>query len=136
MPRKFNFVFMRRLRLNPRWTCPRCMSTASPAILYGTSKSLNVQDDRLLREIFDSQDVWRTFNSVNAPPTGLFQNKYLTHPGGFKTFSDKTLYRARRLVDEISEGKRHATIIRDLDRLSDLLCSVSDLTAFIRTSHP
>jgi intermediate peptidase len=112
------------------------MSTASPAVLYGTAKSSNVQEDHLVRDIFDSRDVWRSFNSTKSTPTGLFQNKYLTHPDGFKTFSDKTLSRARRLVDDISQGKRQDTIIKDLDRLSDMLCSVSDLTAFIRTSHP
>jgi intermediate peptidase len=46
------------------------------------------------------------------------------------------LSRARSLVGEISQGKRQDTIIKDLDRLSDMLCSVSDLTAFIRTAHP
>jgi mitochondrial intermediate peptidase len=63
-------------------------------------------------------------------------NKDLTHPGGFQTFANRTLARARQLVDEISQGKRKDTTIRDLDRLSDMLCSVSDLTAFIRTVHP
>jgi len=69
-------------------------------------------------------------------PTGLFLNKDLTHPDGFKAFSDRTLTRVQKLVDEISEGKRQETIIKDLDRLSDMICSVSDLTAFIRTAHP
>ena len=69
-------------------------------------------------------------------PTGLFLNRDLNHPDGFKTFSNRTLTRAQQLVDEISEGKRQETIIKDLDRLSDMLCSVSDLTAFIRTAHP
>src|ERR1700722_7409914 len=109
--------FMRRLRLNARWTCPRCMSTASPGLLYGTQRSSYPQDDRLLRDIFDDRNVWTTFNSVKSTPTGLFQNKYLTHPGGFKTFADKMLSRARNLVGEISQGKRQDTIIKDLDRL-------------------
>jgi intermediate peptidase len=112
------------------------MSSASPAFLSGTAKSSNTKDDQLLRQIFDSHEVWRTFNTIKAAPIGLFQNKYLTHPGGFKVFADRTLSRARRLVDEISRGERNDTIIRDLDRLSDMLCSVSDLTAFIRTAHP
>ena len=119
-----------------RWTCARCLSTASPAILSSASKSADLQDDQLLRNIFDSNNVWRSFNNTKSLPTGLFLNKDLTHPGGFKTFSNRTLNRAQQLVDEISQGKRQATIIRDLDRLSDMLCSVSDLAAFIRTAHP
>lgn len=119
-----------------RLTSRRCLSTASSTILSSSPKSENLQDDQLLRNIFDSHDVWTSFNSTKTLPTGLFLNKDLTHPGGFKNFSKRTLTRAQQLVDEISQGKRQDTIIRDLDRLSDMLCSVSDLTAFIRTSHP
>ena len=128
----------RLLRRRPltRWTCPRCLSTAAPVIPSSAPKSANLQEDQLLRDIFDTQQVWSSFNAAKRMPTGLFLNKDLTHPEGFKTFSNRTLTRAQQLVDEISEGKRHETIIKDLDRLSDMLCSVSDLTAFIRTAHP
>ena len=117
--------------------CSRCLSTsAPPQVLYATHKSEKLNEDQLLRDIFDSNDVWSSFNRTKAMPTGLFMNPDLTHPGGFKVFSDRTLTRARRLVEEISAGKRQETLIRDLDRLSDMLCSVSDLTAFIGTAHP
>jgi mitochondrial intermediate peptidase len=119
-----------------RWTCPRCMSTSAPQVLYTYHKSEKLYDDQLLRDIFDSNDVWDSFNRTKALPTGLFMIPELTHAGGFKFFSERTLARARRLVEEISAGKRQQTIIKDLDRLSDMLCSVSDLTAFIRTAHP
>lgn len=113
------------------------MSTASsPSVLYTTHKSERLYNDQLLRDIFDSNDVWASFNRTKSKPTGLFLNPDLTHPGGFKVFSDRTLARARQLVEEISQGKRQRTIIKDLDRLSDMLCSVSDLTAFLRTAHP
>ena len=120
-----------------RWTCSRCLNiSVAPSILPHSSISSDRQDDQLLRSIFDSHDVWLAFNSTKATPTGLFLNKDLTHPGGFKAFSDRTLNRARLLVEEISGGKRQDTIIKDLDTLSDMLCSVSDLTAFLRTAHP
>lgn len=80
--------------------------------------------------------MWTAFNSTKSIPTGLFQYKDLTNPGGFKVFADRTLAKAQILVQEISAGKRQKTIIKDLDRLSDILCSVSDLTGFIRTAHP
>lgn len=120
-----------------RWTYPRCLSTVAAPFAHPVApRSSSAQDDELLRKVFDSNDVWSNFNSTQSMPTGLFQNRDLSHPRGFKTFSDRTLNRARHLVDEISNGKRRETIIQDLDRLSDLLCSVSDLTAFIRASHP
>jgi len=112
------------------------MSTSAPQVLYRTQKSEKLYDDQLLRDVFNSNEVWGSFNRTKAMPTGLFMNPDLTHPGGFKVFSERTLDRAQRLVEEISAGKRQETIIKDIDRLSDLLCSVSDLTAFIRTAHP
>ncbi len=112
------------------------LSTLSPSILPKPDATSNLRDDQLLRDIFDSNDVWSAFNSTKSIPTGLFQYKDLTNPGGFKVFADRTLAKAQRLVEEVSAGKRQKTIIKDLDRLSDILCSVSDLTGFIRTAHP
>lgn len=130
---------MKRLLRNKhsiRWTCLRCLSSTTPHPLTARAGSLNVQDDQLIRDIFDSYSVWSSFNTSKSKPTGLFLNEDLIHPGGFKYFAKRILTRTQQLVEDISEEKRPATIIQDLDRLSDLLCSVSDLTAFIRTVHP
>jgi hypothetical protein len=79
-------------------------------------------DFAVLRSIFDSHDTWKSFNSTTSLPTGLFLNKTLSRPGGFQEFSDRTLSIAhQRLVQDMSVGKRVGTIIRDLDRLSDML---------------
>ena len=101
-----------------------------------TQNSATVQEDKLLRDIFDSPHAWSEFNSSKAPPTGLFRIKDLSYPGGFKEFATRKISQAQRLVEDISEGKRNATIVRDLDRVSDTLCSVSDLAGFIRSTHP
>ena len=135
LPRRSSFTLART------WKCPHCRSLSTIASTpYSLSPSpaptTYGQDDALLRSVFDSEDVWKSFNSTKSLQTGLFLNKTLRHPGGFRIFSNETLRRAQRLVEEIAAGKRDSTIIKDLDRLSDMLCSVSDLTAFIRTSHP
>jgi mitochondrial intermediate peptidase len=136
----------RRLPRTPlKWLCPQCRlqstlsSSAAPQQQqphHPVQPQTYGPDDAVLRRIFDSQDTWKSFNSTASLPTGLFLNKTLSRPGGFREFSDRTLSKAQRLVQDISAGKREGTIIRDLDRLSDMLCSVSDLTGFIRTSHP
>ena len=142
MPR----LLPRRLPRAPRkWLCPQCrfQSTLSPSAAPPQQTHHPVQqqtpfgpDDAALRSIFDSHETWKSFNSTTSMPTGLFLNKSLSRPSGFQEFSSRTLSNTRQLVQDISDGKREGTIIRDLDQLSDMLCSVSDLTGFIRTSHP
>ena len=155
-------MLKRALRTQP-WTCPNCLrqqrrrlvtssttkgaaaaavapdyqppSKASPSIAH---------DDRTLRQIFDSPSFWKDFSSKNkyhfgGRSAGLLQNRYLTHPSGFQTFAETTLQKCKKLVarvlayDSVEDYKR---IARDLDRLSDLLCRVIDLSEFIRSVHP
>lgn len=111
------------------------ISRASPSI---------TADDRNLRQIFDSPGFWKDFSSKNqhhhgGKSAGLLSNRYLTRPEGFAVFADVTLQKSRRIVaqvlayDSIEGYKR---IARDMDRLSDLLCRVIDLSDFIRSVHP
>ena len=111
------------------------ISKASPSITH---------DDRTLRQIFDSPSFWKDFSSKNkyhfgGKSAGLLQNRYLTHPEGFQTFAEVTLQKCKNIVsrvlgyESVQEYKRTA---RDLDRLSDLLCRVIDLSDFVRSVHP
>ncbi|KAK0829877.1 Mitochondrial intermediate peptidase [Friedmanniomyces endolithicus] len=113
----------------------RPASRVSPSIAH---------DDRTLRQIFDSPHAWKEFSSrtkhhYGSKSAGLFQNRYLTHPDGFQDFAAITLTKCKRIVAAVlsyqtnDELKRTA---RDLDRLSDLLCRVIDLSDFVRSVHP
>lgn len=108
-----------------------------------TSPSI-AHDDRTLRQIFDSPSFWKDFSSktryhYGGRSAGLFQNRYLTHPRGFQTFAEVTLHKCKRIVarvlayESVEDYKRAA---KDLDRLSDLLCRVIDLSDFVRSVHP
>lgn len=155
-------MLKRALRTQP-WTCPNCLrqqrrrlvtsnttkgaaaaavaqdyqppSKASPSITH---------DDRTLRQIFDSPSLWKDFSSKNkyhfrGRSAGLLQNRYLTHPSGFQTFAETTLQKCKKLVSRIlayESIEDYKRIARDLDRLSDLLCRVIDLSDFIRSVHP
>ncbi len=109
--------------------------TAAPGALH---------DDRTLRNIFDSQDVWREFSSsskvgLKGKNIGLFQNQYLVDAEGFERFAHANLRKAKMIVDKVlgaSSVHEYKSIARDLDRLSDMLCRVIDLSDFVRATHP
>lgn len=70
---------------------------------------------------------------------GLFNNKYLISPHGFSVYAQRMLAKARRLVSKIISANtpdQLRQIVRDLDRLSDLLCRVIDMADFVRSTHP
>ncbi|KAF2211178.1 hypothetical protein CERZMDRAFT_69007 [Cercospora zeae-maydis SCOH1-5] len=114
----------------------RPVSKAHPSIAH---------DDRTLRQVFDSPDFWKDFSSKQKyhyggnKSAGLFQNRYLYEPAGFERWANDVLRKCQRIVakvlqyDSIAQYRR---IARDMDRLSDLLCRVIDLSDFIRSVHP
>jgi len=143
------------------WICARCIRRQTPIRWKHTapasSQALNytpltaggdapgaVHDDKTLRKIFDSPKFWKEFSQSakskhDGQPTGLFQNKFLHHPQGFALFAKANLRKAQTLVDKILHAKsatEYHNIVRDLDRLSDLLCRVIDLADFVRATHP
>lgn len=97
-------------------------------------------DDSILRQIFDSASVWKAFSTASGyKNVGLFRNAYLTGPEGFQTFAQVSLRRARKIVDKVLSASTVAdyrAVVRDLDRLSDILCRILDMADFVRVTHP
>ncbi|KAI1390239.1 mitochondrial intermediate peptidase-like protein [Hypoxylon trugodes] len=147
------------------WTCSRCLRQAAPArgsqrrLLSSAPGAAQVDsthipidhtppdskhDDSLLRRIFDSPPTFKDFAKPlfkigSRENVGLFRNKYLTSPQGFLTFADVTIKRAQKLVNKVlnaSTLEDYKALVRDLDRLSDLLCRVLDVSDFVRVTHP
>ncbi|KAF1984158.1 mitochondrial intermediate peptidase [Aulographum hederae CBS 113979] len=145
-----------------RWTCPNCLvskrqrrsltgvaaaarqtdTTDLPPPNYANPAAKH--DDSTLRKIFDSRDFWADFSRsskhhVSGRSAGLFQNRYLTSPEGFQRFAEVTLKKCHKVVAKIIAAhtvEDYKVIVRDLDRLSDLLCRVIDLADFVRNTHP
>lgn len=98
-------------------------------------------DDQILRQVFDSHDIWSAWSDRKGQRyrTGLFQNRYLKSPSGFHRWASITLARCQKIVAKVlaaSSAKDYQEIPRDLDRLSDSLCRVLDLCDFVRSTHP
>ena len=94
-------------------------------------------DDRTLISFFDEP----TKNSFSSgAPTGIFGHPTLTSPRALETTARATLRRAQLLTDRILRAPQSRSemfkVVKNLDRLSDLLCSVIDLAEFIRNAHP
>jgi intermediate peptidase len=141
------------------WTCARCVrkqrryqSTAAAAatietreqdgqrlFLHARGAQTFQADDDLLRNVFNSKPFWHDFAQTSKTSSGLIGNKYLTSPHGFQRFAEVSLQRCKRLVEKTltaSTVDDYRAIPKDLDRLSDLLCRVIDLSDFVRSIHP
>ncbi|VTT73911.1 unnamed protein product [Fusarium fujikuroi] len=144
-------------RGNRLWICNRCVRrTSSPpqrrwnsiasTVAQAISPSTPVDhtastnhDDTVLRNLFDAP-TGRTFPKFSLKKSqGLFKNRYLISPDGFQHFAQKNLERAKNIVNKVlsaSSVHEYRAVVRDLDRLSDLLCRVLDLADFVRMTHP
>ncbi|BCS24022.1 mitochondrial intermediate peptidase [Aspergillus puulaauensis] len=122
-------------------SAPRPASASATPVHSSPSKG---PDDDILRRVFDSRPFWRDFSasssfSPNRKPAGLVQNQYLTSPDGFRAFAQVSLQKCQAIVTRVltaSTVDEYRGLVRQLDRLSDLLCRVIDLSDFIRASHP
>ncbi|KAK3310584.1 uncharacterized protein B0T15DRAFT_518882 [Chaetomium strumarium] len=120
------------------WTSPRLNDAGEPVRL----PHLLRDDDFLLRSVFDYPKIWHEFTKFPVAPTvhvGLFRNAYLKSPRGFLTYARVSLKKARAIVEKVlaaSSVAEYRTIVRDLDRLSDILCRVLDMSDFVRVTHP
>jgi len=114
-------------------------STAVPFLRVEGKPDANNDSDAVLRNIFDSPQAWKGFTDRSIRNAGLFTNRYLTRPEGFVEFAHMSLKKARAIVHKVlaaSSLEDYRTIVRDLDRLSDILCRVLDMCDFVRVTHP
>ncbi|KAF3055741.1 Mitochondrial intermediate peptidase [Daldinia childiae] len=135
-----------RVRDQRRWlsSAPGAAQIDTSQIPVDHSPTNLKHDDALLRQIFDSPPTFKDFAKpffkiASRENVGLFRNKYLTSPQGFLTFADITIKRAQKLVHKVlnaSTLEEYKAVVRDLDRLSDLLCRVLDVSDFVRVTHP
>ena len=95
-------------------------------------------DDLELVSVFD-----QPASSQSASPfsrTGLFGEDALRTPATFRALADASLHRAQLITDRILRARRSRDemfrAVKNLDRLSDMLCGVIDLAELVRNAHP
>ncbi|KAA1467996.1 zincin [Dentipellis sp. KUC8613] len=121
----------------PVETCPsiphpdsarRCLATVAPSL----------PDDSDLVAFFDQPSSAPRWSSPTS--TGLFGQPSFGTPAGFHDLALSTLLRAHLLTERIVRARQSRDelkkVVKNLDRLSDMLCSVIDLAELIRNSHP
>ena len=118
-----------------------------PPTIPATHSTSDRHDDTTLRAVFDDAAAWKAFSASGKNhaaagrknKVGLFGNAYLTEPAGFMRFTHASLNSAQRIVAKVARAAtldEYCAVVRDLDRLSDLLCRVIDLCDFVRTTTP
>lgn len=121
-----------------------CLKTKSrsPKIISRPATAAAAQattsHDANIVALFDHPQFAQT--SAHSYPTGIFGHNFLTTPSAFVALAESTLRRAELLTNRILDA-RHSReelfkVVKNLDRLSDMLCGVIDLAELIRNAHP
>lgn len=104
---------------------------------FSTPSPATVDDAEILADFDQPQTGHR---SLRISPTGLFGHAFLTEPMAFVALADSTLIRAELLTRRIAKAGNSREelfrVVKNLDRLSDLLCGVIDLAELLRNAHP
>ncbi|KAI7897610.1 uncharacterized protein BX663DRAFT_527690 [Cokeromyces recurvatus] len=102
----------------------------------------SLHKDNSIRLIFDDPQAWKHTQSTNAStPVGLFENPYFANPQSIDNATKQAIQRAQLIVERISNAPKNGLeemqkVVKNLDRLSDTLCSVIDIAEFTRNAHP
>lgn len=100
------------------------------------------ENDDHLRLIFDDKQLWKQFSlKTNIDPVGLCGHTDFSDVHGIQFATQQAIQRSQILVERICNASTNGSeemrkVVKNLDRLSDTLCSVIDLAEFIRNAHP
>ncbi|KAF7979426.1 hypothetical protein HWV62_42560 [Athelia sp. TMB] len=121
--------------LHARQSSSRSLYRAASA---STAPAPASSDDIALVSLFDQPRSSAKVFSLSH--TGIFGHPTLSTPAAFATLADATLLRAQLLTERILRSRESREelfkVVKNLDRLSDMLCSVIDLAELIRNAHP
>ncbi|EIW64296.1 mitochondrial intermediate peptidase [Trametes versicolor FP-101664 SS1] len=114
-----------------RRTAPSFLRSATTSAIQPASV-----DDTNLIAFFDYPQAPQKVTS----PTGIFGHRILTTPAAFNALADSTLRRAHLLTERILRARESRDelfkVVKNLDRLSDMLCGIIDLAELLRNAHP
>lgn len=107
------------------------------------SSSLSASDEADFKAHFDAYDSYRsaTSSSIQSGSGGLFLFPPLQTPAALPALTTRTLIHSKAIVERIKDapsdptGKELRLVVKNLDRLSDLLCGVIDMCELVRNVH-
>ncbi|KAH0838015.1 mitochondrial intermediate peptidase [Lanmaoa asiatica] len=95
-------------------------------------------DDAELVSLFDQPQNGRQSRPLSV--SGILQHPELTTPAAFNALAESTILRAQLLTERILRANQSRSelskVVKNLDRLSDLLCGVIDFAELLRNAHP
>lgn len=99
--------------------------------------------DELIRMLFDDKSIWKINTKTRSisPPVGLFENPHFGNVHGINYAAQQAIQRAQIIVERICNAPENGVeemrkVVKNLDRLSDTLCTVIDMAEFVRNAHP
>ncbi|GAA5989922.1 hypothetical protein JCM10908_002379 [Rhodotorula pacifica] len=130
-------------------TCSFQMSARSSEQAQLKQKPLpSSPTDQVLHEAFDTpSSSFAAASASTSTPSGLFSQPALQTPADFPALAHRTTLRAKILVERLCRPapspesleqaeRSFLAMVKNLDRLSDLLCGVIDLAELVRNVHP
>nr|Q6Y5M5.1 RecName: Full=Mitochondrial intermediate peptidase; Short=MIP; AltName: Full=Octapeptidyl aminopeptidase; Flags: Precursor [Pleurotus djamor]AAO61502.1 mitochondrial intermediate peptidase [Pleurotus djamor]AAS46738.1 mitochondrial intermediate peptidase [Pleurotus djamor] len=119
----------------------RDISTSSRKLAHPTTVPIPPSvDDHALVALLDQPSSFGIVSRLFQTQGGLFGHKELQQPSGFITLAEATLVRAQILTNRILRARESQDelrkVVKNLDRLSDMLCGVIDLAELVRNAHP
>lgn len=134
-PSRPPFRFRGCLHYPPAPSAPQYRLAARAA---STAAAPPSTDDLELVTVFDQPTS--THRPSAFSQTGLFGEDALKSPATFRALADATLKRAALITDRILRAHESrwelARVVKNLDRLSDMLCGIIDLAELVRNAHP
>lgn len=110
-----------------------------------TVEAPNDKED-YIRLIFDDNSLWRSQTKATkyknkSGSVGLFENPHFADIHGIHYAAQQAIQRVQIIVERICHAPENGPeemrkVVKNLDRLSDTLCSVIDMAEFVRNSHP
>jgi intermediate peptidase len=110
-----------------------------------TVEAPNEKED-FIRMIFDDTSLWRSQSKSKkyrkkSGSVGLFENPHFADIHGINYAAQQAIQRAQIIVERICNAPQNGPeemkkIVKNLDRLSDTLCTVIDMAEFVRNAHP
>jgi intermediate peptidase len=106
--------------------------------------TITTEKDDHIRLIFDDTAAWKHQSKIvrsASQNSGLFENPHFNSVYGIDYAAQQAIQQAQIIVERICNAPKNGheemtRIVKNLDRLSDTLCSVIDIAEFVRNAHP